>query len=211
MDDLLNYLKECIYKGKADEAVQYTTQAMRQNLPPDVILEKGMMTAMDQIGEDFSRGRAFIPDLLVAARAMAQSMETLHEALMEHGVEPKGKILLGAVFGDVHDIGKKLLKMTLEGAGFQVIDLGINVTAEKFLEVCKQEHPDIIGLSALLSTTMNYMGEVIRQVQPVNSQVKFMVGGAPISQAFANKIGAHGYAPDAPSAVKKAKELLGIA
>lgn len=210
MDDILTSLTECIYRGKAEEAASYTSQALKQNLAPGLILEKGMIPAMDRIGEDFSQGLAYIPDLLIAARAMAHGMEALREALIQQGVKSKGKILLGTVFGDVHDIGKKLLKMTMEGAGFQVIDLGINVNAEKFVQVYKEEEPDIIGLSALLSTTMKYMGEVIRQVRQVDNRAKFMVGGAPISQTFADKIGANGYAPNAPGAVKKAKELLGI-
>lgn len=203
-------LEDSIYKGKAEEAVQYTRQALEQNILPSLILEKGMIPAMDRIGEDFSKGTAYIPDLLVAARAMSMGMDVLRDALVKQGVEPKGKILIGTVFGDVHDIGKKLVKMTLQGAGFEVIDLGVNVSAEKFVEAYRQHRPNLIGLSALLSSTMNYMGEVVKQVRALDSSAKFMVGGAPIRQVFADKIGANGYAPDAPAAVKKTKEILGM-
>jgi 5-methyltetrahydrofolate--homocysteine methyltransferase len=210
MDDLLKSLQESIFQGQAEDAAKFTRQALEEKISAGEILEKGMIPAMDRIGEEFSKGMAYIPDLLVAARAMSSGMKILRGELVKGGVEPKGKVLLGTVFGDVHDIGKNLVKMTLEGAGFQVIDLGTDVSAEKFAAAYKQHHPDLIGLSALLSTTMNHMGEIIQKVREVNRSAKVIVGGAPIRQEFADKMGANGFAPDAPMAVKKAKEILGI-
>jgi len=210
MDDLLKSLQESIFKGQAEDAVKFTRQALEKKIPAGEILEKGMISAMEKIGEEFSQGMAYIPDLLVAARAMSAGMEILRGELVKGGVEPKGKVLLGTVFGDVHDIGKNLVKMTLEGAGFQVIDLGTDVSADKFIDAHRQHRPDLIGLSALLSTTMNHMAEIIQKVRQVDPSARFMVGGAPIRQDFADKMKADGYAADAPTAVKKAKEILGL-
>lgn len=210
MDDLLKNLEESIFKGNAKDTLEYTRKALEKNIHPSIILEKGMIPAMDRIGEEFSKGSAYIPDLLVAARAMASGMDALRKAFIKHEVKPKGKIILGTVYGDVHDIGKNLAKMCFEGTGFEVIDLGVDVSSDKFVEAYQKHKPDIIGLSALLSTTVMHMEEIITEVRSFAPNAKFIVGGASVTEAFAKKIGANVYAEDAPTGVKKAKEILGL-
>ncbi len=210
MEDLLKQLEDSVYKGNAKESMQFCQLALEKNIPPGQILEKGMIPAMDRIGDDFSKGLAYIPDLLVAARAMASGMELLRKVLVEHEVPPKGKMVLGTVYGDVHDIGKNLAKMCFEGAGFEVIDLGVDVSSDTFVEAYQKHKPDFMGLSALLSTTVVHMEEIIKKIKSVNPKAKFIVGGAPVTEVFTKKIGADVYAEDAPTGVKKAKEILGL-
>lgn len=210
MESLLRNIEESIFKGNADEARSFSKQALQKNISPTVILEKGMIPAMDRIGEDFSRGAAYIPDLLVAARAMAAGMDVLREVFVKSGIKPKGKIILGTVFGDVHDIGKNLAKMCFEGIGFEAIDLGVNVSADAFVEAYQMYRPDFIGLSALLTTTVAHMEEIIQKIRSFAPRAKFIVGGAAVTEPFAKKIGADCYAEDAPTGVKKAKEMLGL-
>jgi 5-methyltetrahydrofolate--homocysteine methyltransferase len=210
MDDLLRQLEESIYKGNALEAKQFSQKSLERGVAPTIILEKGMIPAMQRIGEDFSEGVAYIPDLLVSARAMRAGMEILQPAFLKEGVKPKGKIVLGTVFGDVHNIGKDLAKMCFEGAGFQVIDLGIDVSTDRFIEADQEHQPDLIGLSALLTTTLIHMQEIIKAVRLRNPRAKFIVGGAPVTEEFSQKIEADAYAEDAFMGVRKAKNLLGL-
>jgi len=165
---------------------------------------------MSIIGEKFKKNEVYVPEVLIAARAMHAGMDVLKPKLIESGVKNIGKIVMGTVQGDLHDIGKNLVEMMLEGAGFEVIDLGTDVSADKFIEAVKEHQPNIIGMSALLTTTMVNMVEVIKalDVAGLRDKVKIMIGGAPITQNYADQIGADGYSPDAASAVDKAKTFL---
>jgi 5-methyltetrahydrofolate--homocysteine methyltransferase len=162
------------------------------------------------VGEKFKNGEYFVPEVLVAARAMKAAMELLRPLLAASDVEPIGTVVIGTVRGDLHDIGKNLVAMMLEGAGFRVVDLGVDVPAEKFIEAAREHNAEIVGMSALLTTTMTYMPEVIKalEAEGIRNRVKVIVGGAPVTQEWADQIGADGYAPDAASAVDKCKELL---
>lgn len=167
---------------------------------------------MNEVGVKFKANEIYVPEVLIAARAMKAGMEILKPKLAETGVEPVGKMIIGTVKGDLHDIGKNLVAMMMEGAGFEVIDLGIDVPAEKFIQAIEEYQPQLVGMSALLTTTMIQIRENIKAFQEasIRDQVKVMIGGAPVTQKFADEVGADGYAPDAASAVDKAKELLGI-
>jgi len=163
---------------------------------------------MDVVGARFKKNEIYIPEVLIAARAMKMAMEVLEPELAKAGVEPIGKLLIGTVQGDLHDIGKNLVAMMLKGAGFEVIDLGVDVAPEKFVEEAKTRGVNLIGMSALLTTTMPGMEKTIKALQDANIGAKVMVGGAPVTQSFAEKVGAQGYAPDAASAVDTAKSLV---
>jgi 5-methyltetrahydrofolate--homocysteine methyltransferase len=175
-----------------------------------VILNEGLIPAMGEVGCRFEAGEYYLPEMLVSAQAMKASLNLLRPLLVERKVEPMGRVVVGTVQGDLHDIGKNLVSMMLEGAGFEVVDLGVDVPPGKFVEAARGAQ--VIGLSALLTTTMPTMGRVIPALKEagVRDQVKVIVGGAPVTQAFADQIGADGYGPDASSAVRKVKELLGL-
>ncbi len=207
----LQELSEHIQKGNAPKAKEATAALLADKVSASDILNKGLLDGMDKVGQRFKCNEIYIPEVLIAARAMNQSMDILKPELVKAGVKPIGKILIGTVKGDLHDIGKNLVKMMAQGAGIEVVDLGIDVSADKFLAEYKN-HPDAkaIGMSALLTTTMVAMKDVIQKFEAdgARKKVKFMVGGAPLTEQFAREIGADGYAPDAASAADKFKAFL---
>jgi 5-methyltetrahydrofolate--homocysteine methyltransferase len=206
----LNSVSEALQRGDAEKVAELVKQALEENLTPKQILEDGLIKGMSIIGEKFKKNEVYVPEVLIAARAMHAGMNILRPKLVETGVKNIGTIAIGTVKGDLHDIGKNLVKMMLEGAGFEVIDLGVDVTTDKFVEAVKEHKPNIIGMSALLTTTMVNMAEVIKALEAagLRDKVKIMIGGAPITQNYADQIGADGYSPDAASAVDKAKTFI---
>jgi len=206
----LNSMSEALQRGDAEKVEELVRKALEENLTPKKILEDGLIKGMDIIGAKFKKNEVYVPEVLIAARAMHAGMDILRPKLTETGVKDIGKVVMGTVKGDLHDIGKNLVEMMLEGAGFNVIDLGVDVSADKYVEAVKDHQPDILAMSALLTTTMIYMGEVIKALNDVGlrNKLKIMVGGAPITQDYADQIGADGYSPDAASAVDKAKVFI---
>lgn len=205
---------DAVERGKAKLVGGLVQEALDEGCDPTEILNKGMVGAMDIVGEKFKNNEIFVPEMLVAARAMKKGVEVLKPHLAQGGTTSKGKMILGTVAGDLHDIGKNLVGMMIESAGFEVIDLGIDVPIEKFIEAV-EENPDatIVGCSALLTTTMGALRDTVAALneQPFRSRIKIMVGGAPITQAFADEIGADGYSEDAASAAELAKKLAATA
>ena len=208
----LNAMAENLFNGKAEKVKELVQAAVDEGLGPKEILEQGLIKGMNEVGVKFKANEVYVPEVLIAARAMHAGMSILEPLLAEAGVEPLGKIAIGTVKGDLHDIGKNLVVMMLKGAGFHVEDVGIDVPAEKFVQVAKEKNLHLVGLSALLTTTMPSMKDVVEALKKegLDGSVKTMIGGAPVTQSYADEIGADGYAPDAASAVDKAKELLGI-
>ncbi len=206
---VLEQISEAIQKGKADETRTLVEQAINEGVPPAEVLNSGLLDGMGIIGAKFKKNEVYVPEVLIAARAMKAGMEPLKPKLAEAGVEPCGTVVIGTVKGDLHDIGKNLVGMMLEGAGFKVVDIGINVDADKFAEAAKENNASVIGVSALLTTTMTNMKEVVDSAKAANlsDKVKIMIGGAPVTQAYCDEIGADGYAADAASAADLAKEL----
>ncbi len=204
----LKALAEIIIKGDQAAAVSITKEALAEGMAPKSILDEGLIAGMDVVGARFKKNEMYIPEVLIAARAMKMAMEVLEPELVKAGVEPLGKLAIGTVQGDLHDIGKNLVAMMLKGAGFEVIDLGVDVKPEKFLEKVKESGVNLVGLSALLTTTMPGMEKTIKFLKDSGLDVKVMIGGAPVTQEYADKIGANGYAPDAASAVDLAKKLV---
>lgn len=204
----LKALSEAIIKGNQKAAVDITQQALNEGTDPGAILSEGLIAGMNVIGVRFKANEVYIPEVLIAARAMKMAMEVLEPKLIEAGVQPLGKAMIGTVQGDLHDIGKNLVVMMLKGAGFDVVDLGVDVSPDKFVEKAKETQAGIVGLSALLTTTMPSMEKTIRALKEAGISARTMIGGAPVTQAYADKIGADGYAPDAASAVDLAKKLL---
>lgn len=202
-------LSEGIIRGDRENVVRLVREDLEAGRDPVLILNDGLIPGMEELGDQFGRGEVFIPELMAAAKAMNAAMEILRPLLEARGVEPLGKIVMGTVKGDMHDIGKNLVGMMLRGAGFEVIDLGVNTSAEQFIEALENSGARILGMSALLTTTMNRMGSIIEAIRkaPFGEEVKIMVGGAPLDEDFAAKIGANGYAKDAPLAVGRFKEL----
>lgn len=197
-------------QGKMEEVKKLTQEAVDQGESPEAILKQGLIHAMEQIGVRFKNGEIYIPEVLIAARAMHAGMDVLKPILSKSNTPMVGKVVIGTVKGDLHDIGKNLVVMMLEGGGFEVVDLGIDVSAQKFIEAIKDHHPQVIGMSALLTTTMTEMKNIIHAIEwaGLKNQVKTIVGGAPLTEKFAKEIGADGYAPDAASAVDVVKSLL---
>ena len=204
----LKALSEAIIKGDQKTAVEITQAAIDEGMAPGTILEDGLIAGMNVIGVRFKANEVYIPEVLIAARAMKMAMEILEPKLIEAGVEPLGKAVIGTVQGDLHDIGKNLVMMMLKGAGFDVIDAGVDVSAEDFVAKAKESGAQLVGLSALLTTTMPAMEKTVQAVKDAGISAKVMIGGAPVTQGYADKIGADGYAPDAASAVDLAKSLL---
>lgn len=202
-------LSEGIIRGDRENVVRLVREDLEAGRDPVLILNDGLIPGMEELGDQFGRGEVFIPELMAAAKAMNAAMEILRPLLEARGVEPLGKIVMGTVKGDMHDIGKNLVGMMLRGAGFEVIDLGVNTSAEQFIEALENSGARILGMSALLTTTMSRMGSIIEAIRkaPFGEEVKIMVGGAPLDEDFAAKIGANGYAKDAPLAVGRFKEL----
>ncbi|MFQ3549556.1 MAG: corrinoid protein [Armatimonadota bacterium] len=207
----LNKLAEAIISGKAPDAKALVEEALAEGVSPSEILNDGLVAGMNIVGTRFKNNEFYVPEVLIAARAMKMSMEVLRPKLVEGGVESKGVVAIGTVRGDLHDIGKNLVAMMLEGAGFEVRDLGVDVKPEQFVEAVKGG-AQAVALSALLTTTMPAMKETIEAFEAAGLRdgVKVMIGGAPVTQNYADEIGADGYSPDAASAVDKAKELLGV-
>ena len=210
-EDKLKPLYEAIVAGKLEPAVEITRQAIAEGVAPQMIINNYMIKAMGEVGQRFQDGKAFVPQLLMAGRAMKGALELLKPLLAGSASTTIGKIVIGTVKGDLHDIGKNLVASMLEGCGFAVINIGIDVTCDKFVEAVKENHADILCMSALLTTTMTYMKEVIQALEEagIRNQVKVMIGGAPVSQGFADEIGADGYSDNANTAVAVAKELIG--
>lgn len=211
MSEVLEKISEMLQKGKRKDVKNLCQQAIDEGLDPNVILSDGLLAGMDVIGAKFKANEIFVPQVLVAARAMKAGSEVLKPYLAGEDSVGKGKIVMGTVQGDLHDIGKNLVCMMLEGKGFEVIDLGVDVAPEKFIQTAIDEKCDIIGLSALLTTTMPVMGQVVKAAEEagIRDKVKIMVGGAPVTQEFCDQIGADVYTEDAPSAAAKALELVG--
>lgn len=210
--ELLKELANNIINGKAPDAEKLTQKALDSNISPDKVLKEGLIAGMDVVGEKFKNNEFYVPEVLIAARAMKAGMKILRPKLVESGVQPVAKIVLGTVKGDLHDIGKNLVSMMLEGAGFEVIDLGVDVTAEKFIQAFTENGAQAIGMSALLTTTMLNMKSTIEKLNEdgVRHSVKIIIGGAPVTQSFADEIGADGYAADAASAVTLVKDVLNL-
>jgi 5-methyltetrahydrofolate--homocysteine methyltransferase len=213
MSEILSVISTAVIDGKKDNIVQLTQQALDEGLKAPEILDDGLMKGMEVVSVRFKAGDMFVPEVMRCARTMLNAMEILDPLLAETGAKMFGKVLLGTVKGDMHDIGKNLVGMMCRGAGFQVRDLGINVEPETFVEAVKEFQPDIVGMSALLTTTMLAMGDTIKALEEagVRDTVKIMVGGAPVTQAFADKIGANGYAANAPAAADLAKKFAATA
>jgi 5-methyltetrahydrofolate--homocysteine methyltransferase len=200
-----------VQKGHADSVGELTKECLSQDIPAEEIMNNGLVSGMEIVSEKFKNNEIFIPEVLISARAMNAGLAILKPLLVESKVQPKGKVVIGTVKGDLHDIGKNIVAMLLQGAGFDVIDLGADVPKEKFLESVKKENADILGMSALLTTTMLYMKETIEalKAEGIRQDVKVIIGGAPVTESYASQIEADGYAPDAASAADLSKRLLG--
>lgn len=207
---ILEEISEFLQKGKRKNVKALIEQALEEGIDPKIILKEGLMSGMSIIGGKFKREEVFVPDVMMAARAMNVGLSILEPKLVEAGNEPIGRVVIGTVQGDLHDIGKNLTAMLLKGASFEIYDMGVDVSAEAFLEKAEEVNADIIGLSALLSTTMSQMKEVIDLLKEKNLRDKYivMIGGAPITNEFAEEIGADYYTPDAASAAEVAKKAV---
>lgn len=205
----LESVKQGVLEGDMDKVKEGVQAALTAGISATDILQKGLIPAMDEVGRLFEEGEYFVPEMLIAARAMKAGLEIIKPKLVESGNEPIGKVAVGTVKGDLHDIGKNLVGMMLEGAGFEIIDLGTDVAPEKFVEAVKSG-ANVIGLSALLTTTMPSMDTTIRAIEAagLRGQVKIIIGGAPVTREYADKIGADGFAPDASQATTLAKSLV---
>jgi len=210
MADILQEIATNLYNGEDKKVAELVEQALQEGLGPGDILNGGLVAGMDEVGKDFKAGELFVPEVLIAARAMHAGMNILRPLLAEADVPSAGKYVIGTVKGDLHDIGKNLVKMMMEGAGFEIIDLGTDAEAIDFVNAVQEHQPDLLGMSALLTTTMVNMRATIEALEEagVRDSVKVMIGGAPVTQAFADEIGADAYAPDAASAVDVARKLL---
>ena len=204
----LKALADAVIKGDQNTALEITKAALEEGTAAKDVLDNGLIAGMDIVGARFKKNEIYIPEVLIAARAMKMAMKILEPELVKAGVEPVGKLLIGTVQGDLHDIGKNLVAMMLKGAGFEVIDLGVDVGPEKFIEEAKAANAQLVGMSALLTTTMPGMEKTIKALKDAGIEVKIIIGGAPVTQDYADRIGADGYAPDAASAVDLAKSLV---
>ncbi len=209
---LLNDLTAAVAAGKRVDTVRLTQELLAAGTSPQAVVEQGLVPGMAIVGERFKKNEIFVPEMLVAARAMKEALKLLEPLLLKAGIKPKYTAIIGTVQGDLHDIGKNLISMMWRGANFAVVDLGTNVSPEKYLAAAQEHKAHIVGLSALLTTTMPAMKETVRIIKAAGlTETKIMIGGAPITQEFANDIGADGYAADAGSAVDVAKQLVGDA
>ncbi len=210
--DILKEIAQGVIQGKAQEVEKLVKEALDRGIEVGQVLNQGLIAGMEVVGDKFKKNEFYVPEVLIAARAMQKGMDILQPLLEKSGVKPLAKFIIGTVKGDLHDIGKNLVSMMLKGAGFEVIDLGVDVPPERFVETVEKENAPLMGLSALLTTTMPSMRDTIEALAKsgLREKVKVMVGGAPLTQEYADEIGADGYAPDAASAVDKAKELLGV-
>jgi 5-methyltetrahydrofolate--homocysteine methyltransferase len=210
MADLLQQIASNLYDGEDDVVPELVQQALDQGMAPSEILQGGLIAGMDEVGRDFKAGDLFVPEVLIAARAMHAGMGILRPLLAESDTASAGKYIIGTVKGDLHDIGKNLVKMMLEGAGFETVDLGTDVEPGAFVEAVRAHQPKVVGMSALLTTTMVQMRATVEALEEagVRDAVRIMVGGAPVTEAFAQEIGADAYAPDAATAVDVARSLV---
>jgi 5-methyltetrahydrofolate--homocysteine methyltransferase len=206
----MEQLKKMIMTGKAKDAAERVQKLLDEGADPEKLLKEAMIPAMDEVGDLFQKGEYFVPEMLVAARAMQHGLAVLKPRLVQSGVKPMGKILIGTVKGDLHDIGKNLVIMTMEGAGFEVIDLGTDVAPAKFVDAIKQHNPQLVGMSALLTTTMLAMKDTIAAIKAagLRDKVKIMIGGAPIRQEYCDEIGADFYGPDPTAGRNYARDVV---
>jgi len=211
-DELLRQLYDFTLVGNAPAVLELTNAGLGMGLGPETLLYDALIPSLEEVGARFERGDFFVPEMLIAGKAMAGALVVLRPLLAETGAEPIGTIVMGTVKGDVHDIGKNLVNIMFEGAGFQVIDLGVQVAPEKFVDAIREHKPDVVGFSAFLTTTMPMFKANINALEKngLRDQVIVMVGGAPVTQEYADAVGADGYSADASSAVKKAKELIAV-
>jgi 5-methyltetrahydrofolate--homocysteine methyltransferase len=211
MSEILSQMSTAVIEGNMEDMPEMTRQALEAGYSAKEILDNGLMPGMDHVGVEFKAGNMFVPEVLRSARSMQAAMNILKPLLAESGEKMVGKVVLGTVKGDLHDIGKNLVAMMCEGAGFEVKDLGKDIAPEQFVQAVKEFEPDILGMSALLTTTMRTMEHTIKALEEagVRERVKVMVGGAPVTQSFANQIGADGYASNAAAAAEMAKKLVG--
>lgn len=211
MEELLEEIKNIVIAGKHKEIVTFVEKAIQQGINLDDMINNALISAMDVVGQRFANSEIFVPEMLVSAMTMKKGLEIIKPLLKEQESQSKGKVILCTVKGDLHDIGKNLVAMMLEGAGFEVMDLGVDSTVESVIAKVKELQPDVLGLSALLTTTMPEMENVIKELkaQEIREQVKVMIGGAPVSADFAKKIGADAYGEDAAEAVALARKLIG--
>ena len=209
-DDILQGLYDNTLRGNGPEVLSLTHEALSQQMSPGTLLFDALIPALEEVGARFERGDFFVPEMLIAGKAMAGSMEVLRPLLADTGVETIGTFVMGTVQGDVHDIGKNLVNIMLEGAGFEVIDLGVQVKPERFVQAIEEHRPDIVGFSAFLTTTMPMFKANMNALEKagLRDEVIVMVGGAPVTQEYADVVGADGYAADASATVKRAKALL---
>jgi 5-methyltetrahydrofolate--homocysteine methyltransferase len=210
MSGILEQISTTVIEGDLGEIVDLTEDALDADLSAEEILNQGLMPGMDHVGVEFKAGNMFVPEVLRSAKTMQMSMDIIRPLLAETGVKTVGKVLLGTVKGDLHDIGKNLVGMMCEGAGFEVKDIGKDVEPQGFVDAVKEFEPNVVGMSALLTTTMRTMESTIKVLEEagLRDQVKIMIGGAPVTQAFADQIGADGYASNAASAAELAKKLV---
>jgi 5-methyltetrahydrofolate--homocysteine methyltransferase len=213
MSAIYERLATAVLEGKEDRVPKLVQKGLDEGLPPKDILDNGLIVGMNEVGARFKRGDMFVPEVLMSAKSMQAGLTVLRPELVASGAQLIGTIVMGTVKGDLHDIGKNLVGMLCEGAGFEVIDLGFNIEPEKFIEAIKQHQPNIVGMSALLTTTMRAMGHTINAIEEagLRDQVKIMVGGAPVDSEFAERIGADGYGSNAPAGADLAKRLAGTA
>ena len=205
---ILEQIKEQVITGNANDVKEYTDRAVADGLAVASILNEGLIAGMNVVGALFKNNEVYVPEVLMSARAMHMGLAVIKPLIARAGIKEKGVVAIGTVKGDMHDIGKNLVIMMLEGAGYKVIDLGVDVPIEKFLQVVEEQHPQVIGISALLTTTMPQMKGTVEKLKECGDRIKIVVGGAPITAKFAQDIGADGYAADAASAVEKVSELI---
>jgi 5-methyltetrahydrofolate--homocysteine methyltransferase len=208
----LSSIKQRLVEGDAQGTADGAREALAEQVPAETILREALIAGMEEVGDLFARNEYFVPELLLSARAMYRALDILRPLLVGSGYEPAGKVVMGTVQGDLHDIGKKLVAMMLEGSGFEVVDLGTNVAPDRFVEAVKESGARLVGLSALLTTTLPAMEETVRAIRQAElaAEVRVMIGGAPVTDSYAQQIGAQGYAPDASSATALARRLLDL-
>jgi methylmalonyl-CoA mutase cobalamin-binding domain/chain len=209
-DELLKQLYDATLVGNAPEVLSLTNAGLEMGLGPEILLYDALIPSLEEVGARFERGDFFVPEMLIAGKAMSGALQVLRPLLAETGAETIGKFLMGTVKGDVHDIGKNLVNIMLEGAGFEVIDLGVQVAPEKFVDAIREHQPDVVGFSAFLTTTMPMFKANMNALEKagLRDKVIVMVGGAPVTQEYADAVGADGYAADASAAVVRAKDLI---
>lgn len=208
--EILDAVYDAVFEGDRERAVAKTREGLDAGLEPHAVLYEAMIPALEEVGRRFETGEVFLPEMLVAARAMQAAMDVIRPLIVDAGIEKVGTFLMGTVAGDIHDVGKNLVDVMLEGTGFDVIDLGVNVPAESFVEAIRTHQPDIVGLSAFLTTTLGEIGNTIQAITDagMRDSVKILIGGAPVNELTVAQTGADGFAPDASAAARLAKTLL---